>query len=140
MKRVGARILHVAAYVLTPVGPLVVLLLDRRTADLDALARYHARQALALFLTGVAVIVAWGTLSWVISFVPYYGDIAAATLFAVVIGIDIVLLVLWITGLVHLLRGRLRPLPVIGKLVGQFLSGRKPATADSSPMEREAPG
>lgn len=109
----SSRYLAAVAYLLVVVGPTLLLALRRD----DELVRYHARQALGLVALAVAVFVIWAVVGYVISLLPYFGFIVAVTLFAVVIGVYLVLAAVWITGIVTSLRLQLRPLPIVGKRI-----------------------
>lgn len=109
----SSRYLGAVAYLLLVVGPAALLTLRRD----DKLVRYHSRQSLGLAAFAVAIFVVWAVVGYVISLVPYFGFIVAVALFAVVIGIYIVLAVLWFVGMVTSLRLLQQPLPIIGRSI-----------------------
>ena len=104
------RLLAFLSYVLPFVGSLLVLLVSRR----NALALYHACQALALFLGIILVPVGWVVFGWLLSFIPLVGPILAAGLFALVMAAAIVVVIGFIIGIINALRARFIPIPVFG--------------------------
>lgn len=103
------RILAFLAYLLSPVGCLIVLLFGRR----DRFAVYHMKQSLALLLFLIGVTAAWGVLVWLSVWGPLLFGITMAA-FSVVIAAYVFALVLWVLGMSNALRARTSPLPIVG--------------------------
>ena len=104
------RLLAFLSYLLPFVGSVLVLLFNRR----NALALYHACQALALFLGMIVVPLGWVVFGWVLSFIPLVGPILGAGLFSLVIAAAIAVVIGFIMGLINALRARFIPIPVFG--------------------------
>lgn len=104
------RLLAFLSYVLPFVGSALVLLFSRR----NALALYHACQALALFLGIIFVPVGWVVFGWLLSFIPLVGPILAAGLFAVVMAAAMTTVIGFVIGMTNALRARFIPIPVFG--------------------------
>lgn len=90
----------IVAY-LTFVGWIISFLLGTRTES-----KFHLNQALVLVLANIV----WGLISRVLIFIPIIGWIVMA------IG-NVCLLVLWLLGLIHAIRGEEKPIPLLGNLV-----------------------
>ena len=101
--------LAILAYVIPIAGPIYLMLARRENAHLQ----YHARQMLALALVLIALPMAWVAVAWPISWVPIAGACVAAALFALVIVGFLFGVGLWIAGLIQVIQGRLKPLPVV---------------------------
>jgi uncharacterized membrane protein len=101
--------LAILAYVIPIAGPLYLMLAQRENAYIQ----YHARQMLAMTLALIILPVAWGIVAWAISWVPIAGATVAAALFALVILGFLFGVGIWLAGLVQVIRGRLKPLPVV---------------------------
>jgi uncharacterized membrane protein len=101
--------LAILAYVIPIVGPIYLMLAQRENAYIQ----YHARQMLALALALLVLPMVWVAVAWPISWVPIAGVCVAAALFALVILGFLFGVGLWIAGLVQVVRGRLKPLPVV---------------------------
>lgn len=104
------RLLAFLSYLLPFVGSVLVLLFNRR----NALALYHACQALALFLGMIVVPLGWVVFGWLLSFIPLVGPILGAGLFSLVIAAAIAVVIGFIMGLINALRARFIPIPVFG--------------------------
>ena len=70
--------------------------------------------ALALFLGAVVAPLAWAVVGWILAWIPIIGAMTAVGLFALVVALWIFLLVAWVLGMVNALRGRQKPLPLVG--------------------------
>ena len=101
--------LAVLAYVIPILGPIYLMLARRENAYI----RYHARQMLALALAMIVLPMAWVVVAWPLSWVPIAGACVAAALFALVIVGFLFGVGVWIAGLVQVVQGRLKPLPVV---------------------------
>ena len=107
------RVLAFLAYLLSVFGALYVLLFQRE----DKLAVFHARQSLGIALAAVGSVVVWLLGAWVISWIPLVGPLLAAAAFSQVILLGMFLVVVWILGMVYALQAKMRPLPLVRKLV-----------------------
>ncbi|CAN5648922.1 hypothetical protein BH10CHL1_BH10CHL1_30560 [soil metagenome] len=96
------RTLAFLAYLIPVIGPLLVLLFNRK----NAFALYHACQALALTIAAVIVPIAWIIFGWIIIWVPLAGAVLAVSLFALVMAAYLIIAISLIVGLVNSLRGR----------------------------------
>ena len=96
---------------LTIIGWIIALVSYNSSVDKSALARFHLRQSLGLFLTGFAIYIVEIMLLFVIGF--------AAFLFQLLF---IVLFVFWIIGLVAAVNGEMKPLPVVGDIYQRSLT------------------
>ena len=102
----------VACYVLSIVVS-VPLLLSRVERPF---AKFHALQAIGIFLAGVAGLLAWLILGWILSLgVPLVGPAVATGLFALVIALAIALFVCSVYGIANALSGRRKPVPLVGE-------------------------
>lgn len=104
------------AYLLGPLGWLYVVLFQRR----NRFAVYHTVQAIGLLLFVMAMFVGWYLLTWVLNWIPLAGPLLGIMSFALVIAALIAAGVLWIVGMIHALRGRTTPLPMIGHYALHF--------------------
>lgn len=104
------RVLAFLSYLLPVVGSLLVLLINRK----NALALYHACQALALFLGMVVVPVGWLIFGWLLAQIPLVGPILAAGLFALVIAAAMAATIAFVLGMINALRARFIPIPLFG--------------------------
>ncbi len=103
------RTLAFLAYLLSPVGCLIVVLFGQH----DRFAVYHMKQSLALLLFLVGVTITWAVLTWLSVWGPLlFGFMMAA--FSVVLAAYVFALVLWVLGMANALRARTSPLPIIG--------------------------
>lgn len=90
----------IVAY-LTFVGWIIAFIIGTRDES-----KFHLNQALVVILAHIV----WGLISRVLAFIPIIGWI--------VMGIgNLCLLVLWLIGLIHAVRGEEKPVPIIGNLV-----------------------
>lgn len=98
------------AYLFSVIGALVVLI----SRPQDRLATYHAKQSLGIAAAAALVFLAWITVGWAISWIPYVGFIMAIALFALVMAAFLVLAGCWLAGMVAALREKMQPAPVVG--------------------------
>ena len=99
------------AYLLGVIGWLYVLLFQRK----DEFAVYHAKQSMAITLSALIAPVAWVVSAWIIAWIPSVGPIVSVALFSFVIMMYLALLVAWVMGIAYALRGRMRPVPFVGR-------------------------
>jgi len=104
----SSRISAAVAYV-PIIGWLYVLFVQRK----DALAVYHLRQSIGLFLFLLAVLLVWAVIAWLLAWIPYLAILSVA-LFALVIVAYLYGVMAWIMGLIKALRNQETPLPVFG--------------------------
>jgi len=104
--------LAILAYVIPIAGPIYLMLARRENAYIQ----YHARQMLALTLALIALPMAWVVIAWPISWVPIAGACVAAALFALVMVGFLFGVGIWIAGLLQVVRGSLKPLPLVWRL------------------------
>jgi len=71
----------------------------------DPFVRYHIKQGLGLFISGI--------IAWIFMMISVLGLILA-------IPLDIILVVLLILGILHALHGEEKPLPIIGEYAKKF--------------------
>jgi len=114
----GSRYPAFVAYLLGPLGWLYVGIFQRK----NRFAVYHTLQAIGLLLFIAAMFVGWYVLAWLLSWIPVAGPPLAIMLFTLVISALIVAVVLWIVGMCYALRGRVAPLPMIGRSIARLLS------------------
>jgi uncharacterized membrane protein len=105
-----SRLPAVLAYLIPVVGWLYVFFFQRK----NALAIYHLRQSIGLFLFLIGTMTGWAVIAWVLAFIPYMAVVSIA-LFAIVMAAYLFGLVAWIVGLTNALRNRLAPLPLFGQ-------------------------
>lgn len=104
--------LAILAYVVPILGPLYLLAAKRDHIYIQ----YHARQMLALTLAVAILPLAWAIGAWLLSWIPIAGPAFAATLFALVILGGLFAIGIWIAGLVQVIYGQLKPLPIVWNL------------------------
>ena len=119
----SSRVAAFIAYLLGPLGWLYVLLFRRD----DRYAVYHTKQSIALAIFMLAAPAVWAVVAWVLTWVPKAGGVTAAMLFPLVILAYFIVAVDWIIGMARALRGRARPLPIVG------------ATAQKLPIQTRYP-
>jgi len=103
-----SRVSAAVAYI-PIIGWLYVLFVQRK----DALAIFHLRQSIGLFLFLLVVLVGWAVIAWILAWVPYLA-VLSASLFALVILAYLYGVIAWVTGLIRALRNQEMPLPVFG--------------------------
>lgn len=112
-----SRYVALCAYVFSVVGAVVVLAVRRD----DRFAVYHAKQSLGLALLALLALLAWAVAGWLVSWIPYIGFILAMASFALVIAAYITLAISWIIGMKYALAFKIRPVPVVGRLIHRLL-------------------
>lgn len=80
----------------------------------NALARFHLRQSIGLFLFLVVVFCAWALAGWLLAWIPYM-IVFGVALFALVIGALIFAAIILLAGMANALDGRARYLPIFGR-------------------------
>lgn len=106
---IASRVLAVVDYLLPVVGWVYVYLFHRK----DALAVFHLRQSIGLFLFLGGTVVLWAVVAWVLAWIPLMAVLAVA-LFALVIASWIFGFIVWVLGLINAVSNRLKPLPGVG--------------------------
>ncbi len=78
-----------------------------------------------MMLTATAIVapVVWVVIAWFLTWIPLFGAVTAAALFALVIPLYITLVALWIVGMVNALHAEMKPLPVVGDWAEWFPIG-----------------
>jgi uncharacterized membrane protein len=104
------RALAFLAYLLPVVGPLLVLLFNRK----NSFALYHACQSLALTAAAIIVPVAWVVIGWILAWVPLAGALLAIAMFALVMAGYIVIVIGLVSGLINSLRAKQAAAPIFG--------------------------
>jgi uncharacterized membrane protein len=105
----ASRLPAVLAYI-PIVGWLYVFLFERQ----NAVAVFHLRQSIGLFLFLVGVIVGWVVIAWLLAWIPYM-EILAVALFTLVIAAYMYGAVAWVLGLFNALTNRPATLPLFGQ-------------------------
>ena len=108
----------ILAYVVPIIGPLYLILSKRN----NTYVQYHARQMLVLTLAAVMLPLAWVIIAWPLSWIPIVGPLLAAALFALVILGFIFAAGVWMAGVMQVIKGRLKPLPIVGELSERWLA------------------
>jgi uncharacterized membrane protein len=124
----SSRYLAFFAYLLSLPGALFVLLARRD----DPFAVYHARQSLAIAIAAIVTPLVWAVVAWACAWIPTAGVLIGLSLFALVIAIYLGLLISWITGMIFALRGRARPVPLVGAR-----ATRRPKAAVAPELDQE---
>ncbi len=96
---------------ITIIGWVVAIINYNSSAEKSSLARFHLRQTLGLFLTGMALYILQFTLIFVFPFILFLIPI-----------LYIVLVVFWVLGLVAALNGEEKPVPFLGDLFQKTLT------------------
>ena len=103
------RVSAMLAYV-PVVGWLYVFLLQRKSA----LAVFHLRQSIGLFIFLVAAVVVWAVVAWLVAWIPYAAAISVAS-FTMVILAYIFGVIAWLMGVINALNNQSKPLPIFGR-------------------------
>ena len=104
------KIFAFLSYLLLIPGWLFVLIFRRKQpSELG-----HARQSLVITLAPLILLVLWFLLTWLVFSIPIMGPLLAWFAFAILIAAGIFLIVLWIMGMIHALRGKQKPLAIVG--------------------------
>lgn len=98
------------AYFLPVIGWIYVWIFQNK----NRFAKFHMRQSVGLFLSAVLIIVAWGVVTWLLSWIPY-GFIFGIALFSLAMVAYVFCVIAWIIGMVNALRYREAYLPIIGR-------------------------
>ena len=96
---------------LTIIGWIIALISYNNSIEKSSLARFHIRQSLGLFLTGIAIYIVEFMLLFVIGFFAFLFQL-----------LFIVLFIFWIIGLVNAANGQEKPLPVVGDIYQRTLT------------------
>ena len=97
------------------VGWIYVLLAKRQ----NSLSMFHVRHSIGLFIFLAATFAAWAVITWVLGWIPF-GFMVGVALFTMVITAFIFGIIVWVTGIVHALNGRMVLLPLIGKMANSI--------------------
>lgn len=89
---------------ITIVGWIIAIVSYNGSIDKSALARFHLRQSLGLFLTFVAIYVS--TLFFAI-FIGFFATVLSL--------LNLGVLVLWVIGLISAVNGEEKPVPLLGE-------------------------
>jgi uncharacterized membrane protein len=128
----SSRYLAFFAYLLSLPGALYILGAHRR----DRFAAYHARQSLAIALIALGAPLAWFVVGWLLAWFPFVGPVAAAALFALVIAVFAGLAVDSLIGMAYALQGRVRAVPLAGRLASRLPISVGPHAPAAEPVER----
>jgi uncharacterized membrane protein len=112
----SSRISAFLAYLLPIVGWLFVLLFRKD----DRFAVFHTKQSIMLVVAAIVVPLVWAVVAWILTWIPTFGAMTSVALFALVVAAFLVLLVDWILGMVNALRGKMKPLPMVGAWVDRI--------------------
>lgn len=107
----SSRLVAFLSYLLGLIGWLYVLAFLRR----DVFARYHAKQSLGITILAVGMPAIWIAAAWGASWIPLAGPVVAAASFSLVIATYALVVICWIVGMVHALRAKVKPVPVVGR-------------------------
>lgn len=105
------RTLAFLAYLLPVIGPLLVLLFNRK----NNFALYHACQSLAITAAAIVVPIGWIVLGWILAWVPIAGALLAIAMFALVMAAYIALALGLVFGLINSLRAKQTAAPIFGE-------------------------
>ena len=108
--KTSQRIAASLAYLLLVIGWAYILLFERR----NRLALFHCRQAMGLVLFLLGVSLGWVVVGWLLAWLPYMAVVSAG-LFSVVAVAWAFGACIWVLGIIRALRGRMAPLPLIGR-------------------------
>ena len=105
------RALAFLSYLLPVIGPLLVLLFNRK----NGFALYHACQSLAMTAAAVIVPVVWIVIAWLLAWVPIAGALLGIAMFALVMAAYIALAIGLVLGLMNSLRAKQAAAPIFGE-------------------------
>lgn len=97
------------------VGWLYVLLAKHQ----NNLPMFHVRQSIGLFVFLAATFAGWVALTWILGWIPF-GFMVGIAFFTLVIVAFIFGIVAWVTGIVQALQGRMKLLPLFGKIANSI--------------------
>jgi uncharacterized membrane protein len=126
-----SRTIAILAYLLPIVGPFGALALRRD----DPPVRYHASQALAIDLGALAAPLLWAVIAWVLTWVPTAGALLGVLSFGLVLAFEALLLVARLLGVARVVRGELRPAPVVGGWAERFVYAREHLPPPTAPEQ-----
>jgi len=101
------------AYLLTVPGWIYVFAFHRK----NKFATYHTVQSIGLALVLLGVYVAWLVLTWLLCWIPLLGPLVGMMAFSLVMAALTCAVVSGLVGMSNALRGRMVPLPLIGRWV-----------------------
>jgi len=106
----SSRVSGILAYVVPVLGWLYVYLFQRQ----DEFAVFHLKQSVGLGIFLIGTFLLWVVVAWLIALLPYMA-VFGITLFTLVIAAYIYGFVLWVKGILNVLRSEMNPLPGIGQ-------------------------
>lgn len=113
MENDNAKTIAIVSYI-TFIGWLIAFIMHSNDQNKSSLAGFHLRQALGIFLTGVA--------SWIViiimMFIPFLG-------WLINLALALGLIAIWIMGLIAAVNGEEKPVPVVGNFYQDLLKGIK---------------
>ena len=114
----SSRVAAFLTYLLLVIGWVIVLVAWRN----DRFAMFHLRQSIIIVLSAVIAGVAWAVFGWVIGLVPLLGPPLGVASFGLVIAAAIYLLVMWVSGMILALQGKMQslPIPIAGRWVDRL--------------------
>ncbi len=107
----SSKISAFLAYLLLVIGWIYVLVARRD----DRFALYHTRQSIALVLVAIGVVIVWAVAAWIMTWIPFVGQLLAAASFALVMLTYMLLFVFWLMGMRQALTAKAKPLPLAGR-------------------------
>ena len=110
MNSSNSKLAAFLAYLLPILGWVYVFAFYRK----DKFAMFHTKQAITIILMAIVGPIVWAVIAWVLALIPWIGGPLAISLFALVIALYIALLIVWLMGLLHAWRAKLKPLPLVG--------------------------
>ncbi len=118
------KAIAVIVYAINLIGlPLWILPILLRDNDFSL---YHGKQAMMLWLTGLVL----GVVNTVLTVIPVIGCVTLVTWPLIVV----TMVVLDLIGLVNAAKGRIEPVPFVGRLADEWFAGiRKPPSPPTSP-------
>jgi uncharacterized membrane protein len=94
---------------ITLIGWIIAFVTHNNANPKSSLATFHIRQSFGLFLTSIAVYVAFWVMVFIVPLLSFLLTIVWIALF-----------VFWLMGLIAALNGEEKPLPVVGPLYQQW--------------------
>jgi uncharacterized membrane protein len=105
----SSRVSAILTYVLPVIGWLYVYFFKRE----DEFAVFHLKQSIGLIIFLIGTFLLWAITAWILALVPYMAVFSVA-LFTMVIVAYIFGFIVWVTGILHVLRNQMIPLTGIG--------------------------